>query len=273
MARRRVDVEVQRALTGALWNLAADPAMHPTLVTAGSGGSSVGGGVQGASLLRQTLLSMDAHPMSHAVQEQGCGFLWSVASEPRTRTLLAQGDVVDSMSRVVRAVRLHQEDPGVALAGCAALCNLAACGDGGGPGEALYDAVQAGVDQGAMGVVVGVLARHSTARPVVHMACMALWALLTPRVHLGSGGGGGGGGVASGEAALAGEGSPGWDWGPSDAPATAAAAHAVPTVHAGGKSAALASGALALVTKSRMAHKGDPDLVRTADAVVGLLLA
>ena len=109
------NLEVQRAVTGVLWNLAADTTLHNGLVA------------DSPSILDKLLLSMDAHPLSSVVQEQGCGFLWSLLSQPDTRLRLNAPAVSACLTRVLRAMQLHVSSPEVQEAACAALCNLLSC--------------------------------------------------------------------------------------------------------------------------------------------------
>ena len=201
------DVDVQRAVTGVLWNLSADPALHDALVS--PAGSS-------PSVLDKVLASMDAHPLSSVVQEQACGFLWSLLSNPDTRAALDADHVSACLSRVLRAMQLHLGSAEVQEAACAALNNLLSCdhvdvtqlgyhvagegegddkaaaagGGGGGLGggvsrvpgvvSARHDIGGVALAMGAMQRVVQCMDAHRAHAGVQEKACMALWSLLSP---------------------------------------------------------------------------------------------
>ncbi len=238
---RRRNVDIQCALTGALWNLASDESAHAAFLAGrdssdfGNGSACDGSGASG-SVLSALLESMDSHVLCSALQAQCCGVLWSLAACPGTRDALSPLALHACVARVVRTLRLlgHQQE--VAHPACAALCNLVAWeGDtvGSDSGQAV-DAVEVAVGHGAVGAVVAVLETHA-AGAVCTAGCMALWALLTPR-HRSDG--------------------------------------AVGKVHGGGLAAAKAAGALPVVAAVavRTGHDEDKQTAHAASAVLSLLL-
>ncbi len=254
MSSRLNDPDIQRALTGVLWNLAADPSLHVALVTSASG--------KGPSVLEKALASMDAHPVSTVVQEQGCGFLWSLLSNPDTRLYLDAVTVSACLTRVLRAMQLHADAPSVQESACAALCNLLSCdhvdvtqlgyrnvravptspsaptatGTGVGARGAVGDVV-ANNDICSVALALGTMARvlacmdgHREHAGVQEKACLALWSLLT-------------------------------------------AVDPTAAVHPAGKEAAVKGGAMGRVVSIRQRFAGNAAVAAAADGALALLLA
>ncbi len=160
----------------------------------------------------QVLAAMDAHPLSIAVQEQCCGFLWSLLSVEDTRTALPPATVAAVLTRLLRAMQLHVGNASVQEAACAALCNLLSCAGvtmvahtsrptsplssrtlsdspsrpmllpDAGDSEADVDSDVVGValSLGAMARVVQCMDVHKDNAGVQEKACLLLWSLLSP---------------------------------------------------------------------------------------------
>jgi hypothetical protein len=210
----------QVSVTGALWNLAADSHLHamlfrsyPVSVDSSESSNDVTGfpavAHASGSVLDAVLATMDAQAMSAAVQENGCGFLWSLLTSDEAKhisfaTTSSSGSAsvlaLACLRRVMRAMKLHMTSVATLQTACAALCNIfalpvfhdvtgtlssvspsASSRSSCTSGNALttMDPAATALALGCVVAISNAMDAHPVNAAVQEHACLALWSLLS----------------------------------------------------------------------------------------------